>query len=113
LRVLSTGRESAEPIERFESRRAWSRRLGDGQGEAHVYAIHFDAGGEIGPHEAGFDQLFVVVRGSGWGSGADGVRVPLREGQSALFRRGELHAKGSEVGMTALMIQVSDLTVPD
>ncbi len=107
--VLSTGREAAEAIQRFESRGAWSTPLGHGEGEAHVYAIHFDAPGEIGPHEAGFDQLFVVVSGSGWASGADGVRKPLRAGEAARFRRGEWHAKGSDTGMTALMIQVRTL----
>jgi quercetin dioxygenase-like cupin family protein len=112
VRVLRIGRDEAEAIERFESHGAWSRRLGDGSGEAHVYAIHFDAGGEIGPHEAGFDQLFVVVEGTGWGAGADGVRTPLRGGEAALFRRGDLHSKGSEEGMTALMIQVSELDAP-
>jgi quercetin dioxygenase-like cupin family protein len=108
--VLETGRASADRIERFESQGAWSVKLGEGDGECHVYAIHFDAPGEIGPHEAGFDQLFVVVDGSGWGAGADGVRVPLNRGQAALFRRGEVHSKGSEQGMTAIMIQVHALS---
>lgn len=109
MRVLETGRDHAERIERFESHGAWSLELGAGSGESHVYAIHLDAGSEIGPHEAGFDQLFVVVEGSGWGAGADGTRTPLACGQAALFRRGEVHSKGSEGGMKAIMIQVRDL----
>jgi len=109
MRVLETGRDAAEPIERFESHGAWYLALGGGSGDAHVYAVHLDAGGEIGPHEAGFDQLFVVVEGSGWGAGADGARTPLAEGQAALFRRGETHSKGSEPGMKAIMIQIRDL----
>ena len=111
MRVLETGREVARRIEQFESHGAWSTAIGDGAGECHVYALHFDGPGEIGPHEAGFDQLFVVVAGSGWGAGADGVRVPLRSGQAALFRRGEVHSKGSDDGMTAIMIQVQALSI--
>jgi hypothetical protein len=110
VQVLETGRSLADSIERFESHGAWSVKLGKGEGECHVYMIHFDSPGEIGPHEAGFDQLFVVVEGAGWGAGADGVHVSLRRGQAALFRRGEMHSKGSERGMTAIMVQVHDLT---
>lgn len=111
MRVIDATRAQAEQIDRFSSHGAWSTRLGDGTGESHVYAIHFDAPGEIGPHEAGFDQLFVVVAGAGWGAGADGVRVPLRVGQAAVFRRGEVHSKGSDTGMTAIMIQIDALTL--
>jgi quercetin dioxygenase-like cupin family protein len=110
VKVIETTREHAERIDRFRSHGAWSNALGGGTGACHVYVIHFDAPGEIGPHEAGFDQLFVVVAGTGWGAGADGVRVPLRAGQAAVFRRGELHSKGSDAGMTAIMIQVDSLT---
>lgn len=109
MRVLETNREAAEPIERFESHGAWSQQLGSGAGESHVYVVHFDAGGEIGPHEAGFDQLFVVVEGSGWGAAADGVRTPLVRGQAARYRRGEVHSKGSESGMKAIMIQIREM----
>lgn len=109
MQVLEAGRQVAEKIERFESRGAWSTKLGEGRGECHVYSLHFDAPGEIGPHEAGFDQLFVVVEGAGWAAGADGVRVPIARGQAALFRRGEMHSKGTEAGMTVIMIQVQAL----
>jgi len=109
MRVLETGRDAAERIERFESHGAWSVELGAGSGESHVYAVHFEAGGEIGAHEAGFDQLFVVVEGSGWGAGADGVRMTLALGQAAFFARGEVHSKGSERGMKAIMIQARAL----
>jgi hypothetical protein len=36
--------------------------LAEGQGEAHAYVLYFGAGGEIGPHEAGFGQLLFAVR---------------------------------------------------
>jgi quercetin dioxygenase-like cupin family protein len=109
LRVLDTGRDGAAPIEGFGSRGATSLEVGKGSGESHVYAIHFDPGGEIGPHPAGFDQLFIVTEGSGWGAGADGVRNSLAPGRAAFFRRGEVHSKGSEAGMSAIMIQIRDM----
>jgi quercetin dioxygenase-like cupin family protein len=94
----------------YEVRSASSIELAEGTGEAHVYVVYFEVGGEIGPHEAGFGQIFLAIDGSGWVAGGDGVRAALSEGQAALIRRGETHSKGSETGMTAVMIQVRDLT---
>jgi quercetin dioxygenase-like cupin family protein len=75
-----------------------------------VYCLHLDPGGEIGAHEAGFAQLFLIVDGSGWVSGSDGKRQLLRRGQGAIIARGEMHAKGTASGMTAIMVQVRDMT---
>ena len=58
----------------------------------------------------GFGQLFCAMAGVGWVAGADGVRHELRTGQAAIIARGELHAKGSETGLTALLVQIADLT---
>jgi quercetin dioxygenase-like cupin family protein len=109
VKIVSFSADRADPIEHFESAGASSMRLGDGQGEAHVYCVRFDPGGKIGQHPTGFGQLFLVVEGAGWASGQDGVRVELTAGQGAYFARGELHAKGSDVGMTAIMIQIREL----
>jgi quercetin dioxygenase-like cupin family protein len=109
VRVLEFGRDRAAAIEEFSSHGASNVPLASGGGKAHVYAVHFDPGGSIGRHRAGFGQLFVVVSGAGWAEGDDGVRVDLAEGQAAWFARGEMHAKGSERGIAALMVQVDDL----
>jgi quercetin dioxygenase-like cupin family protein len=82
---------------------------GEGEGEAHAYVLYFAPGGEIGPHRAGFGQLLVALSGGGWVAGGDGERHDVREGHAALITRGETHSKGSETGMTALMVQVRDL----
>ena len=103
----------ATSIEAFGSVGATSIRVADGNGEAHVYVISFEPGGSIGPHVAGFGQLFVPTTGTGWVAGADGVRVSVSPGEAGFIEKGETHSKGSEVGMTALMIQVSDLTPGD
>ena len=109
MRVFEFRRDCAQPITLFDSRGALSVALASGHGEAHVHCVFIDAGGSIGEHEAGFGQLFLVVEGSGWAAGADGVRVALRAGQGAHFECGERHAKGSEQGMTAIMVQVAEL----
>ena len=110
MHIVDLTLEHAVPITEFHSRAAHAQPLGDGHGEAHVYAVHLAAGGHISPHPAGFGQLFCAMAGVGWVAGADGVRHELRTGQAAIIARGELHAKGSETGLTALLVQIADLT---
>jgi quercetin dioxygenase-like cupin family protein len=93
-------------------KRVASVEIAEGEGEAHAYVLDFEAGGLIGPHEAGFGQLFVALSGAGWVAGEDGVRQSLREGEAAFIPRGEIHSKGSETGLTALMLQIRNLAVP-
>jgi quercetin dioxygenase-like cupin family protein len=109
MRIVDFTPPQAQPIALFDSAGATSVALGDGEGEGHVYCVRIEAGGSIGEHIAGFGQLFLVVEGAGWAPGADGVRHLLRAGQGACFERGERHAKGSETGMTAIMVQMKDL----
>src|SRR5262245_27199101 len=112
MRIVRLDPDSTEVIgdRPFDVRGASALELAHGAGEAHAYLLSFAPGGEIGPHEAGFGQLLVALSGSGWVAGADGARRGLGEGEAAFIERGETHAKGSETGLTALMIQVRDLT---
>lgn len=112
IEILRFDANVAEPIgaRPYEVKLASSIKLAEGGGEAHAYVVHLEPGGEIGPHEAGFGQLFFAVAGNGWVAGGDGERVPLAEGEAAFIRRGEIHSKGSENGLKALMVQVRDLT---
>jgi quercetin dioxygenase-like cupin family protein len=100
----------AERITEYESKFAAAVAVADGAGEAHVYVVYLEPGAEIGPHVAGFAQLFFAAAGSGWVAGSDGERVRLGEGEAAFIARGEVHSKGSKAGMTAFMVQVRDLT---
>lgn len=109
MEIIRFGRTDAKKILAFGSRRSASVPLASGSGNAHAYCIYFRPGGMIGPHVAGFDQLFLVVSGRGWVSGRDGKRFALRAGQGAIFRRCEMHSKGSRTGMTAMMFQVTRL----
>jgi quercetin dioxygenase-like cupin family protein len=109
MKLIEFTPEHARPVELFESVGASAVALGDGAGEAHVYCVRFGPGGKIGEHPTGFCQLFLVIEGEGWAAGADGRRAALRAGQGVFFERGELHSKGSETGMVAVMVQVAEL----
>lgn len=108
IRIIQFSADAAEPIESYSSVSSAAAALAHGEGASHVYAVHVQAGGEIGPHPAGFDQLFLVVQGSGWIAGANGVRHSLAALQGAFVPKGETHAKGSQAGMVAIMVQASN-----
>jgi quercetin dioxygenase-like cupin family protein len=79
----------------YEVKLASSIELAAGEGEAHAYLLFFEPGGEIGPHEAGFGQLFFAVQGAGWVAGGDAIRLPLATGQAALIDRGGFTQRGA------------------
>jgi hypothetical protein len=110
MHVIDFSPERSAPITEYDSRGASAQSLADGAGESHVYAVHLAAGSEIGPHPAGFGQLFLVVSGEAWVAGSDGVRRPVRAGHGAVIARGEMHRKGSGGGCTAIMVQMAGLT---
>lgn len=94
-------------IERFESVSARVRGLTP---EGHVVVIEIGAGGRVGRHPAAAQQLFVVVRGSGWVAGDDGRREAINAGEAVLWTPGEEHESGSETGMTAVVVESDSIT---
>ncbi len=78
-------------------------------GDAHVAVIEVGAGGVVARHPAVGAQLFAAVNGSGWVSGADGEREPIRAGEAVLWEPGEEHESGTEQGMTVLVVEAESL----
>jgi quercetin dioxygenase-like cupin family protein len=95
-------------IDRFESVAARVRPLAP---EAHVVVIDVAAGGKVGRHPAAAQQLFVVVRGSGWVAGRDGGREEVNAGEAVIWDAGEERESGSDGGMTALVVEADSIGV--
>jgi quercetin dioxygenase-like cupin family protein len=104
-RVELTGERE---IDRFETVSARVRRLAP---EAHVVVIEVGAGGTVGRHPAAAQQLFAVLRGSGWVAGDDRVRHEIRAGEAVLWDAGEEHESGSDLGLTALVLEADVIEV--
>ncbi|MGH9046868.1 MAG: GrpB family protein [Acidimicrobiales bacterium] len=96
--------EVSRPVTQFGSRFKLAS-LTDHQARISVVVMHLAPDGLVGEHEAASRQFLAVVAGSGWASGADGRRRPLRAGYAALFERGERHSAGSAAGLTAICIE--------
>jgi quercetin dioxygenase-like cupin family protein len=80
-------------------------RIASGDGGVTVTCLAVQPGGTIGSHPAPGDQLFLVIAGSGWTAGADGIRRPVKAGQGARWAAGEVHTTGTDTGLTALAVE--------
>ena len=76
-----------------------------------MVVIELAPGGVVGRHPAVAAQLFVVVSGTGWVSGSDRDRVPIRAGEAVAWEPGQEHESGSDEGMTALVVEAESLAV--
>jgi len=72
---------------------------------ARTVFMHLQPGGVVGEHETTVRQVFCVVAGEGWVSGADRRRLPIRTLEAAHWDPGELHAAGTESGLVAAVIE--------
>ena len=91
-------------IDRFESDFVLSPLMG-ATDSARAVLMHLEPGGTVGTHEATTHQLFCVVAGTGWVSGADGERRGIRPFEAAWWVPGELHAAGTDSGMVAVVVE--------
>lgn len=72
---------------------------------ARATCLAVSAGGLIGTHPAVSHQVLLIVAGSGWVCGEDGVRVAVEAGQAAYWAPGERHTTGSDSGLTAIALE--------
>lgn len=80
---------------------------------AAVDVLAFEPGALLGRHPTKLWQLFSVVSGTGWASGADAVRESLVSGDAVLWQPDEEHETGTNEGMVAVVIQTPVPPLPD
>ena len=109
MRIVTFGRDAGHQVDRFGSDFVLAPLMGPTD-TARTVCLHLTPGGRVGEHEAVGTQLFCVVAGSGWVSGADGLRVPISPFRAAHWTAGERHAAGTDAGMVAVVVE-GDFTV--
>lgn len=72
---------------------------------AGVDVLTFEPDGLLGRHPTRLWQLFLLVSGTGWASGSDGVRERLVPGDAVLWEPGEEHESGTDDGMVVVVVQ--------
>ena len=113
VRIIDLDGFPTAPILEYQSAAAAAASIAQGQGDGHIHWLRFEPGGVIGPHPAGPAQLLIPLMGTGWVAGPDAVRHAIGPGQVAVVDAGEVHSKGSEGGMRALMVQLTTLAPRD
>jgi mannose-6-phosphate isomerase-like protein (cupin superfamily) len=104
MRIIGYGAVQGREVSDFGSRGVrftGLTRTGDGG----VAVLRVAAGGEIGRHPAGADQLFVVIAGRGGVCGGDGVWHPIEAGQAALWTAGEEHTTRADEPLVAIVVE--------
>jgi quercetin dioxygenase-like cupin family protein len=109
LKVLDFDAAQARQITRFDSDAATAVPLTVPEGETHVVCIRLGPGGVLGRHPAPVDQLFLIVEGEGWVSGAERERVAVAAGAAVYWAAGEEHESGSDGGLTAIAVEAERL----
>lgn len=64
-----------------------------------------EAGASLPRHQAGREQVFYVLDGTGRVAGPDDVPVDIGPGWAAVWERGEEHTSWADTRMTVLIIQ--------
>jgi hypothetical protein len=78
------------PISAHGSIGAHATAVASGDGDVALTCLTVQPGGTIGTHPTTGDQLFLVIAGSGWVAGADGIRHPV-QARSQPGRRQSTH----------------------
>ena len=92
-------------IAQFQSQHVTITGIQRTPGSAQIGCMWIGAGGVVGYHEADTAQLFLVVSGDGWATGADRVGHALSAGQGVFWEAGEWHESGSDTGMTVIVVE--------
>jgi hypothetical protein len=104
MQIFSFTRSDGNPIDHFGSSFVLAQLMNP-EGTARVACFHFGPGDLVGEHEAAVGQLFCVVDGEGWVSGADGDKRPIHSWEAAHWVTGERHAAGTESGLVAIVLE--------
>ncbi len=101
-----------EPMTHFASDGVLHRPLARVLGTLDGFAVDVQTVAAGGRHPTRLWQLFTVVSGEGWVSGADGRAEPIRAGEAVLWEPDEDHESGSHTGMVAVVVQTAVVPSP-
>lgn len=109
MQIYYYDRKTAKAIHMHDSQNVAFTYLVNEIINGHIGIMYISPGGLVGYHQAIGDQLFMVVQGSEWVTGADRLHTNIEAGQAAFWRDGEWHESGSDAGMTAVTIEAETL----
>lgn len=111
MRIYRLAPENARIVTAFGSSGAEITPILRNTSGCQVSYLKLTGGGELGLHPAVGEQVFLVLEGEGWVEGETGERIVIQAGEAAFWMDGEIHRSGSEHGLTAMLIEGSELDI--
>ena len=112
MKIFKFNKEIGQEVRNFNSDLAFYSKLMKTEETTNIGFMYIEKGGVVGFHKAPVPQLFIIVQGEGWIEGEDRKKIILKSGDGVFWGKGEGHASGSEVGLTAVVIQSNNLEYP-
>jgi hypothetical protein len=109
MKLLDYRLQADQPVERYGSVGATFGRIALLAGSGQVGCIRLEPGAVLGRHPAPVPQLFCVIDGEGYVSGADGTAHAIVAGQAALWEAEESHESVTETGMTVIVVELASI----
>jgi quercetin dioxygenase-like cupin family protein len=109
MKIFQFGLDDSQPMEKYQSKSIRYSRIIQTIEQSTIGCIHIEPEGTVGYHEAPIPQLFLVVQGQGWVRGEKSNRTIVSAGDAVYWEKGEGHESGSELGMSAIIIQSDKL----
>ncbi len=108
MKIFDFSEKVGKHISLFQSNFIMSKILNH-QGNVHIGAMHLQANGMIGYHEAVVSQLLLIVDGEGYVCGANKEQVKIEVGQAVFWEKGEFHETRTENGLMAIVMESENL----
>jgi quercetin dioxygenase-like cupin family protein len=105
MRIGTFAASTAALVTQFDSNFHLAPLTERAPASVRIQVAYLAAGGRVGRHRAVAAQMFCVVAGDGWVSGADDAPLSVHAGQVAVWDAGEFHAAGTDSGLTAVVVE--------
>lgn len=109
MKIYQFSKDSGNAINNYNSLYSFYTKIMKTVEPTNIGFIYIEAGGVVGLHEAPVPQLFIVIQGEGWVCGKDREKLLVKQGKGILWQEGEAHESGSDNGLTALVIQSTQI----
>ena len=108
MEFYTFGKESGKQIAKFQSDFIMSRILLTDK-EINIGCMHLDENGIVGYHQAVVPQLLLVVSGQADVRNEEDAYFTIKPGDAVFWEKDEWHETKSVTGLTAIVIQGSEL----
>jgi quercetin dioxygenase-like cupin family protein len=104
MKIFRFDPEAGKEDEQFGSVKAVISKVLQLDDRAEINAVYFRPHESISHQQTVTQRLFLLVKGHGWMK-SEGGKFTVTEGQAILWDKDEWHETGTEIGMTAVIIE--------